>query len=676
MTYGLPPDVVDLTGRRGAAAELAAALEPGAAMPVAALSGMGGVGKTTLAVHVAHAMSAKYPGGRLYVDLRGLDARPAEPYDVLGDLLRALGRTVVPGGLEERAALYRSELAARRMLVLLDGARDRAQVRPLLPGAAGSAVLVTSRVTMAGLPGVRLVELDVLEPYEAIALLTSVAGKVTVATERGAALDLVATCGFLPEAVREAGARLVSRPNLSVADLARLVARDPLGELPETAARLWRGHALLAREEARAFRLLAPSADAGLSTGAAAEALGLHPEHADDLVDALADRNLLECTAPGRYRCHPLMRRLAEREAEVVEPPRARAETLRGMLSFHLTKARAARRALDLETATPRAASTWLFTEHGVVLAAIERAAREPLGPLALAAELLLDMTNLPDDAWNPAVLEHAALAVRDAARERGLTGPQARAEYVLGHVRWWWRGDADGACTALRAAVHLGWRHGDPIPAALALDSLAAVTLSAGRIADAAALAAQAEQTWHEIGDLPYEAGTHVARGRLHLRRDAPASAVVCCALAVERYLNAGDAGGASHALHHLGTALRAGGRPEESLARHTESLVYGRACGSRIREPHTLTMMAETFLGLGRAGEAADHAEQALGLFGAACAHERGAALAVLGRALEAMGDHTGAHARLTQASELLEDGPALRSVRGRLGRSRPTD
>ncbi len=676
MTYGLPPDVVDLTGRRGAAAELAAALEPGAAMPVAAVSGMGGVGKTALAVHVAHALNAVYPGGRLYVDLRGLDERPAEPYDVLGDLLRALGRTVVPGGLEERAALYRSELAARRTLVLLDGARDRSQVRPLLPGAAGSAVLVTSRVTMAGVPGVRLVELDVLEPHEAVALLASVAGKATVAEERGAALDLVTACGFLPAAVCEAGARLAERPYLSVADLARLVACDPLGELPATGARLRRGHVLLSREEARAFRLLAPSAGAGLSTGAASEALGLHPEHADDLVDALADQSLLECTAPGRYRCHELMRRLAEREAEILEPPRVRAETLRGLLSFHLAEARAARRALDLEARTPREASTWLFTEHGVVLAAIERAALEPLGPLGLAAELLLAMADLPDDGWNPARLEHAALAVRDAARERALSGPQARAEYVLGHVRWWWHGDVDGACTALRAAVHLGWRHGDPVPAALALDSLTAVTLSAGRIADAAALALQAEETWLGIGDLPYEARTHVARGRLQLRQDTPAAAVVSCALAVERYLEAGDAGGASHALHHLGVALHANGRPEESLARHAESLAYGRAVGARIREAHTLTLMAETFLSLGRADEAAEHAEQALGLFGAGSAHERGAALAVLGRALDAIGDHTGAHARLTQACELLEDGPALRQVRGRLGRSRPRD
>jgi hypothetical protein len=681
MPYALPADAGDFTGRRAAVAELTAALTPGVSMPVAAVSGMGGVGKTALAVHVAHALGGHYPGGRLYADLRGLDGRPTEPYDLLGGLLRALGRTDVPDGPEERAALYRSDLAARRVLILLDGARDRAQIRPLLPGAPGSAVLVTSRVTMAGLPGVRLMELDVLEPDEAITLLTRITGRDRIAASRGAALDLVTACGLLPAAVREAAELLTVRPWLGVGELARGIAADPLRELPAVRARLRRGHHGLRTEEARAFRLLAPSAGAGLTADAAAAALRLHPDHADDLLDALADQSLLECVAPGRYRCHALLRSMAAWSAGECEPAAGRAGALRGLVNHHLAAARAARSRLDLNPPqdgesrpgvprTTREARTWVFTEHSAVLSAIGNATHDTDGPLAAATELLLAMTGFLDDGWNPATLEHVALAGHAAARTRGMTGSQVRAAYVVGHARWWWRREPDTAAVPLRAAVHLGWRYADPLPAALALDTLTLMALATGGIADAAALGAQAEEAWRAVGDPSLEAVEHVARARLQLRHGTPAAAVASCHLAAERSSDAGDVNAASHALYHHGIALRAAGRPEESLARLSEGLVYGLAAGARLREAHTLFRMAESFLDLGRAREAAHHTEHALALLDSDAGRERGAALAVLGRALDMMGDHTAARARLVQACELLagEDGLALRQIRSR--------
>jgi NB-ARC domain len=426
MPYRLPPDTGDFTGRTGAVAELTDVFTGGCAMPVAAVGGMGGVGKTTLAVHVAHMLRRRFGGGLLYVDLRGTAGRPAEPYAVLGGLLRELGRHDVPEGPEERAALYRSELAGRRVLMVLDDARCPAQVQPLLPGVPGSAVLVTSRATMAGLPGARHVDLDVLEPGEAMALLASAAGAERVAAERGAALDLVAACGFLPLAIRGAGAWLAARPTLGIGVLARRLARGRMDELPAAVACFRLGYDLLGPGEARAFRLLALADGPGFSTGAAGAALGLGRRHADDLLQTLADLSLLECLAPDRYRFHDLLRRFALARTG---RPGERADALRGLLDHYLSMARDAARALTggagSALTTPEAARTWLFVEQDAILTAVERVAGEPDGPLAQAAELLLTVAQLLDREWRSGRLRIAVRAVCAAACRR--TDPPAR---------------------------------------------------------------------------------------------------------------------------------------------------------------------------------------------------------------------------------------------------------
>ncbi|MDN3351273.1 NB-ARC domain-containing protein [Actinomadura sp. DC4] len=436
MPYRLPPDTGDFTGRSGAVAELTGALTSGRCVPVAAVGGMGGVGKTTLAVHVAHLLRQRFRGGRLYVNLRGMADRPAEPYAVLGGLLRALGRSDVPDAPEERAALYRSELAGRRMLVLLDDARCPAQVGPLLPGAPGSAVLVTSRTTMAGLPGARHLDLDVLEPDEAMALLTSVAGAGRVAAERGAALDLVAACGFLPLAIRGAGAWLAARPALGIGVLARHLMCGRVEELPSAVACFRLGYDLLGREEARAFRLLALADGPGFSTGAAGAALGLRRQHADDLLQTLADLSLVECLAPDRYRFHDLLRLFAlGRAARSGE----RLPALRGLLEHYLAAAHAAAAVLGgtgpSAFGTPDAARTWLFVEQDAILTAVERAAEEPGGPLVQAADLLLALTRLLDREWRSGRLRNAAFAVRAAACRRDDALARVKADRALGCV-------------------------------------------------------------------------------------------------------------------------------------------------------------------------------------------------------------------------------------------------
>jgi hypothetical protein len=434
MPYRLPPDIGDFTGRSGAVADLAGVLTPGRSVPVAAVNGMGGVGKTALAVHVAHAVRQRFRGGRLYADLRGMTDCPAEPYAVLGGLLHALGRRDLPETLEERSALYRSELTGRRMLVVLDDARCPAQVGPLLPGAPGCAVLVTSRTTMAGLPGVSGLDLDVLEPDEAMALLRSAAGADRVAAEHGAALDLVAACGFLPLAIRAAGAWLAARPASPIGVLARRLAHGRVDELPDTVACFRLGYELLETDEARAFRLLALADGPGFSTGAAGAALGLRRQHADDLLETLADLSLLECPAPNRYRFHDLLRVFALNRAG---RHGERVHALRRLLDHYLTAARDVAKALGRATpqapqtasctggprsmaAETEAARAWLFVEQDAILTAVENAAQEPGGPLTRAAELLLTVTQLLDREWSSRRLRNAALTVREAALERG----------------------------------------------------------------------------------------------------------------------------------------------------------------------------------------------------------------------------------------------------------------
>lgn len=406
------------------------------------------------------------------------------------------------------------------------------------------------------------------------------------------------------------------------------------------------------------------------------------------MIDALADRSLLECVAPGRYRYHDLNQALAEREAAAEEPLGTRVAASRGLLGFHLASARNARWVMDLgdptgdmgvRMETVRDAGIWLFTEYPAILSAVVKAVREPDGPLDLAADLLLVMAEFLDQGRDPRDLERAARAVREAARSRGAISARARAECVLGLAAWW-RGDGAEADRHLRIAVLLGSRpwHGDRYPAAVALDTLAAIALTAGRVADAATLSGESEETWRLLGDRRAEARSHVVRGRLQLGRGTPGASVVSCTRALHLYLEAGDPEGASHALHRLGLALDTAGRGEEALDRYAESLAYSRALGARLREADNLSRMAAGFLDRDRPTEAVRYADQALGILAPGSGHGRGHAMVVFGRALEAMGDHAGAQRRLAEACDLLEgeDGPALVEARRHLERLRPRD
>ena len=284
-----------------------------------AVAGMGGVGKSTLALHVAHRARPAFPDGQLYADLRGTGASPVPPQAVLEDFLHALGVPAedIPEGTAARSSLFRTLLDGRRLLVVLDDAANAAQVRPLLPGTAGCAVLVTSRARLVALPKSAQVWLDVFDDDEALGLLGRVAGPERPQAEPEAARLLVDACGRLPLAVRIVAARLAARPAWTVASLARRLADERsrlrelrIGELAVAPA-FEVGYQQLTAAQAAAFRMLGAVEAAEIGLPAAAAVLALPEPEAEAVLESLVDVAMLESPAEHRYRHHSLLRDFA-----------------------------------------------------------------------------------------------------------------------------------------------------------------------------------------------------------------------------------------------------------------------------------------------------------------------------------------------------------------------------
>ncbi|MCX5207917.1 tetratricopeptide repeat protein [Kitasatospora sp. NBC_00240] len=322
----LPPDASDFTGRSALVETLCATLAAPAqqALVIATVVGMGGVGKTALSLHVAHRIRDAFPDGQLYADLRGSDAAPAEPEAVLAGFLVALGAPAesLPEGVEARSALFRSMVDGRRLLLVLDNAKDTAQVRPLLPGAVGCAVLTTSRTRLGGLPATVQEHLGVFRPDEALDLLARTIGPQRLAEEREAALDLVVACGYLPLAVRIVAARLAARPSWTVQILSKRLAVERrridelrIGDLAVEAA-FELSYRQLTPDQARAFRLAASVDGPDIGLAAAAALLDLDDYDAEDLLESLVDVAMVDSPFPGRYRYHDLLRAFARRRPE------------------------------------------------------------------------------------------------------------------------------------------------------------------------------------------------------------------------------------------------------------------------------------------------------------------------------------------------------------------------
>ncbi|MGH3940824.1 MAG: BTAD domain-containing putative transcriptional regulator [Pseudonocardiaceae bacterium] len=333
----LPSDLADFTGRDAELAAIAqhmiTAVDRSGMVPIATIAGKAGVGKTALAVHAAHQLRGHYPHGQLYVDLRGAQAQPLDAAQVLGRFLRALGvaTSAVPDDIEERAALYRSRLVNRRLLIVLDNAADEQQLRPLLPATSGCAVLITSRPRLSGLSGTHRIDLDILTPDQAVELLAWIAGPQRVAEEIAAAEEIVRLCGYLPLAVRVAGLRLGARPHWR---LTRLVAdltdeHHRLDELAlgglEVRASLALSYESLPELAKKAFRRLGLLDAPDFPAWVCAALLDIPQTRAENLMDALVDAQLLDTAGPDntggqRYRYHDLLRAYA-RELVIAQEP-------------------------------------------------------------------------------------------------------------------------------------------------------------------------------------------------------------------------------------------------------------------------------------------------------------------------------------------------------------------
>ncbi|MFI6492250.1 BTAD domain-containing putative transcriptional regulator [Streptomyces sp. NPDC050564] len=692
----LPATVTDFTGRASFVQELSdvlasASSAEGQVMAVSALAGIGGVGKTTLAVHVAHQARGAFPDGQLYVDLQGAGARAAEPETVLGAFLRALGTadSAIPDSLAERSALYRSVLDGRRVLVLLDNARDAAQVRPLLPGTEGCAALVTSRVRMVDLAGAHLVDLDVMSPEEALQLFTKIVGQERVASEREAALDVVAACGFLPLAIRIAASRLAARRTWTVSVLAAKLAdeRRRLDELQAgdlaVKATFELGYGQLEPAQARAFRLLGLADGPDISLAAAAAVLDLPVEDTEDLLESLVDTSLLESAAPGRYRYHDLVRLYARACAERDEqPPSERDAAMSRLLDFYLATAagvyaieRPGDRLVDhLEpTGTPglafanrQASWDWLYSEAVPLLACVRQSAGA--GTLRRAIDLLWAAVDLAESGANSREYEAAATALRDAARAESDVHAEGRACVVLSNARLF-SGVFDQAYREAQQALQLAEASDDPLPCCWAANILGSIAFYQKRYVDAEGYFSRAIEEFRACGDLAGSASPLCNLSRLHLATGRADSAVALAGQGTEIYETLGHSLRVANGRYALGMALGKSGRHADATAQLEEALRVFRDSRQRLWEGMALCRLAEVDLDARKSARAASNAEMALTVLrGIGGEWRRGNVLTVLGKALHGIGQSGRAQVCWREALEIYEklDSPEAAEVR----------
>ncbi|GAA2123844.1 AfsR/SARP family transcriptional regulator [Streptomyces synnematoformans] len=677
----LPARLADFTGRDDFVDELGKQLEQssGMVMAVSSVSGIGGVGKTTLAVHVAHAARDSFPDGQLYADLQGAGPSPAEPAAVLGSFLRSLGTpdAEIPEPLEERAALYRSLLAGRRVLTLLDNARDAAQIRPLLPGTEGCAALITSRARTADLAGAHHVDLDVMAPDEALLLFTRIVGTRRVTPERDAAMDVVAACGFLPLAIRIAASRLAARRTWTVSVLARKLSDEHrrldelrVGDLAVKAT-FELGYGQLEPEQARAFRLLGLVDGPDISLHAATAILDRPEDDTEELLETLVDTSLLESAAPGRYRYHDLLRLFARTCAEREEPATEREAALSRLLDFYLATA-AQVYELDrpgdtltshlapvayrgLRFADRHTAQDWRLGEVECLLAT----ARQLVGKetLARAVDLLMVTVDLAESGMYSRQFTQIAGHLLKAAQNLGDLRSEGRAHDVLS-ASYIDSGRFEQADKHAAEAMRLARATGDPVVHGHAASDLGIIANLQGHCADAAIHLEDALAVYRADGNLLGESSAMANLSRVHGDAGRTTLAVELAEQALVIHHRLGASFRMANCMYALGIILTVAGRPDDALPELDAALKLFRENRMHLWCGMTRFRMAEAHLAAQRPAEAAKLAEKALSqLRGIGGDWHRGVVLTLLARTLLLMDQRGRARACCTEALALLQ-------------------
>lgn len=613
----LPADIADFTGRAAEIADIEAAA-------ITVISGKPGVGKTALAVHVAHRNTAAYPDVQLYCDLSGVH-NPADPSEVLGRVLRALGvaASQVPGGLDERAALYRSLLAGRRALVVLDNAATETQVRPLLPGAPHCLTMITSRSRLAGLSGVHRLTLTAPDTDAAVTMLAEIIGQGRVCDEPHAAAELVTACGQLPLAVRIVGNRLTGWPEWSLQHLVGRLADErqrltwlKAGDLDARAA-FGTSYAAISTDHQLLFRRLGlvPGPDFGAELAAALT--GAAPEVAEQRLDDLAAASLIEPSPfPGRYQFHDLLRLYAK---ELVDADPERDAVAEAMVDWLLRTAICASVALAppgqaVHDSAGRfdgdwdGAVDWLDAERDNVVGAARLANDHRVGALVADFAWYLDLRAQ----WE---------IFRDLSELAQFTAPD------LGSAAMAWNclGLAySGLCEFGEAArchqraAELAGAAGDLAEEAHAYDKLGVALWGLGRFAEAVGHHRRTAEIGEQLGDDWLRGGglSHLGYALNELRRFAEAEDV----LREASRLAIGSGYDRSLAMRNdgLGVALSGLGRFAEAKDCHEQALVVFLATGDRWAEAMARHGLGVALAGLGRTTEALEQIGEANRMFG----------------------------------------------------------